>query len=146
MNTHLVEAAEEILRWAEASGLPACLIGGMAVQRWGKPRLTQDVDVSLLPGLGNEDGVIRRLLERFEPRSSGMADFARANRVALVRASNGVPVDLALGFFAFDEEMLLRATPGPTGKPIWKVALEMGASVPASEPDEYLYGSGEGSR
>ena len=31
-----------------------CFIGGVAVQRWGEPRLTQDVDLTVLTGVGNE--------------------------------------------------------------------------------------------
>jgi hypothetical protein len=29
-----------------------CFIGGIAVQRWGSPRVTQDVDMTLLTGFG----------------------------------------------------------------------------------------------
>jgi hypothetical protein len=32
-----------------------CMIGGVALQRWGMPRVTQDVDVALLTGLGAEE-------------------------------------------------------------------------------------------
>lgn len=48
---------EELLR--AASGLETtlrgigwrfCFIGGVAVQRWGTPRFTQDIDLTLLTG------------------------------------------------------------------------------------------------
>ena len=29
-----------------------CFIGGIALQRWGEPRVTVDVDISLLTGFG----------------------------------------------------------------------------------------------
>ena len=29
-----------------------CFIGGLALQRWGEPRVTQDVDCTLLTGFG----------------------------------------------------------------------------------------------
>ena len=28
-----------------------CYIGGIALQRWGEPRVTQDIDLTLLTGL-----------------------------------------------------------------------------------------------
>ena len=31
-----------------------CFIGGLAVQHWGEPRFTRDVDLTLLTGFGNE--------------------------------------------------------------------------------------------
>ena len=30
-------------------------MGGVALQRWGEPRLTQDVDLTLLTGFGDEE-------------------------------------------------------------------------------------------
>jgi hypothetical protein len=44
------------------------VIGGLAVQRWGEPRLARDVDVSLLCGWGNEETVVDALLGRFVAR------------------------------------------------------------------------------
>lgn len=39
---------------AEA-GLPHCIIGGVALQCWGEPRLTADADLSVLVEAGSED-------------------------------------------------------------------------------------------
>ena len=41
-----------------------CVIGAVAVQRWGEPRLTQDVDLTILTGFGSEERWIDALLER----------------------------------------------------------------------------------
>ena len=41
-----------------------CFIGGVAVQRWGEPRVTQDVDMTILTGFGNEQSYIDFLLRR----------------------------------------------------------------------------------
>ena len=32
-----------------------CYIGGLALQRWGEPRVTQDIDLTLFTGFGNEN-------------------------------------------------------------------------------------------
>ena len=38
--------------------------GGLAVQRWGEPRLTRDADLTLLTGFGKEARFASALLER----------------------------------------------------------------------------------
>ena len=45
-------AAREIQDFCRGRGWRSCVIGGLAVQRWGEPRLTRDVDVTLLTGFG----------------------------------------------------------------------------------------------
>jgi hypothetical protein len=57
----VLAAAGEVQRFCLQQRWQFCFIGGVVVQRWGEPRLTQDVDLTLLAGLGNE--------ERFESLS-----------------------------------------------------------------------------
>jgi hypothetical protein len=64
----LLRAAAELNWFFQKQGWRFCFIGGVAVQRWGDPRFTQDIDVTLLTGFGNEEKlslVARRL--RIEP-------------------------------------------------------------------------------
>lgn len=90
-----------------------CFIGGLAVIRWGEVRVTQDVDLSLLSGFGNEDTFADSLLSQFKSRISDAEQFALTNRVLLLLASNGVAVDISLAGLPFEEEMIERATPFP---------------------------------
>jgi len=47
----LFAAALEVQTFCRAKGQFFCFIGALAVQRWGEPRLTQDVDVTVItPG------------------------------------------------------------------------------------------------
>jgi predicted nucleotidyltransferase len=108
---HLFAAAQEVQDFMQKRGWRFCFIGGLALLRWGSPRTTQDVDVSVFTGFGNEESYIRDLLARFTARLEGAAEFARDSRVVLVKTSNGVPVDLALGAVAFEQEAVRRATP-----------------------------------
>ena len=110
MNT-LFAAAQEVQDFMQKRGWRFCFIGGLALLRWGSPRTTQDVDVSVFTGFGNEEPYVRDLLARFAPRIQNAAEFARDSRVVLVKASNGVPVDLALGAVPFEQEAVHRATP-----------------------------------
>ena len=78
--------------------------------RWGEPRTTLDVDMTLLTGWGSEEPYVTALLERFRSRTPGGFEFAMEHRVILVRATNGCDVDIALGALPFEAEMVRRAT------------------------------------
>lgn len=106
----LFAAAGEVQGVLVAAGWRYCFIGGLAVQRWGEPRLTRDVDLTLLTGFGHEAPFIEHLLQRFESRIPDAAEFALRNRVLLLKASEGVPLDIALGGLPFEERAVIRAT------------------------------------
>ena len=50
----VIAAAAELQAVCEAEGWRYCLIGGVALQRWGEARETVDVDLTLLTGFGDE--------------------------------------------------------------------------------------------
>jgi hypothetical protein len=107
----LIAAALEIeARWQEA-GWKACIIGGLAVLRWGEPRTTQDVDVTLLTGYGGEQPYVDALLAAFLPRLPDAREFALRHRVLLLESRDGVPIDVALGAMPFEERAIERASP-----------------------------------
>ena len=106
----LIEQAAEVQRFLDDRHWRSCIIGGLAVMRWGEPRFTQDVDVSLFTGFGNEAEFAAALIERFEARIGDALAFAVVNRVVLLRGSTGIPVDVALSGFPFEEDVIDRAT------------------------------------
>ena len=94
----------------DARGWQSCIIGGLAVIRWGEPRLTRDVDVSLFTGFGGEEAMARALLDLFESRIDGALAFALEYRVLLLQGSSGVPIDIALAGYPFEAEIIERAS------------------------------------
>jgi len=102
------EAAAEVAAFLEEEGLPYVILGGLAVQHWGEPRLTRDVDVTVLAG-ADVEGFVRRVLGRFRPRIPDAHAFALRSRVVLVRATNGYPVDLSLGIPGYESAVMARA-------------------------------------
>ena len=106
----LIRAAADLQAVCERHSWRFCFIGGLAVQRWGEPRETVDVDLTLLTGFGNEAPFVSTLLEAFAPRVPDAAEFAGANRVLLLRASSGVGLDIALGGLPFEESVVERST------------------------------------
>jgi hypothetical protein len=103
-------AALELQRFCAGQGWRYCFIGAVAVQRWGEPRLTLDVDLSLLTGFGSEERFVDGLLARFSGRRPDARDFALRYRVLLLASSSGVPLDVALGAMPFEERAVGRAS------------------------------------
>ncbi|MBA3315166.1 MAG: hypothetical protein M3552_19775 [Planctomycetota bacterium] len=103
-------AALEFQRFCEERDWPVCIIGGLAVIRWGEPRGTQDVGVSLLAELGKEESSVNELIGRFQCRTDDPLPFALENRMVLLTASNGVTIDVGLGAFPFEERMIERSS------------------------------------
>lgn len=103
-------AAVEIQEFLGGRGWRFCFIGALSVQRWGEPRLTQDVDVTLITGFGGEERFVDALLQAFSGRRSDARDFALRTRVALLASHSGVPIDVALGAMPFEERAVQRAS------------------------------------
>jgi hypothetical protein len=105
----LLDAAHALHRFMEAQGWRYCFIGGFALQHWGEPRLTLDIDLTLLVDFGDEEKYIDRLLQAFEPRIAGAREFALERRVLLLRSSGAVDIDVALGALPFEVAAVERA-------------------------------------
>jgi len=106
----LIRAAADLQSVCEQHGWKFCFIGGLAVQRWGEPRETVDVDLTLVTGFGDELRYITALLAAFDARVEDAEAFARVNRVLLLRARSGVGLDVALGGLPFEESVVSRST------------------------------------
>ena len=80
------------------------------MQRWGEPRETIDVDLTLLTGFDGETPFVEALLERERSRPRRRCAPRTANRVLLLRSASGVGIDVALGALPFEESVVARAT------------------------------------
>jgi hypothetical protein len=106
----LFAAAQQVEDVCQSAGFSFCFIGGIAVIRWGAPRVTRDLDISVLAGFGGEQPVIDTLLASFTPRMSDAAQFALQNRVLLLKTKQGIEIDVSLAALPFEEEMFRRAS------------------------------------
>ncbi len=106
----IIRAAAELQALCESQGWRFCFIGGLALQRWGEPRETIDVDVTLWTGFGGEEPFVRKLLEHFHPRIADAAEFALSRRVLLARARSGVGLDIALAGLPFEALVVERSS------------------------------------
>jgi hypothetical protein len=106
----LIQTAAELQDFFKKRRWHFCFIGGLALQRWGMPRLTIDIDISLLTGFGGEEKYIEVLIAHFAPRISKAEKFALKNRVLLLKSENGVGIDIAFAGLPFEEKMIKRAS------------------------------------
>ncbi len=86
-----------------------CFIGGFAAQRHAEPRVTRDVDVSILTGLGNEAMVIDAMFASFTPRIEDARHFALRYRVLLLNTGDDIGIDATLTALPFEADMIARA-------------------------------------
>jgi hypothetical protein len=107
----LLDDARAIQDFCDRSGWRSCFIGGIAVQRWSQPRVTRDLDLTLLTGFGCEPPYIEALLTQYAPRYPNAAEFALRSRVLLLNSPNGVGIDISLGALPFERLVVERATP-----------------------------------
>jgi hypothetical protein len=87
-----------------------CLIGALALHRWGEPRVTRDVDVTLLCPFGSEAAAADRLLGAFKARIDDARALALRRRVLLLWSTNGIGVDVAFGGLPYEERCVGRAS------------------------------------
>ena len=107
--TLIPDALKELREFLDSQGWEYCLIGGLAAARWGEARFTHDIDVVVKSGFGCEVEFVKPLLKKFKARYPDAVEFAKANRVVLVTAKNGIGIDISLGGLEFEEHMLAQA-------------------------------------
>ncbi len=106
----LLDAAREVDSFCRRQRWRHCVIGGMALLRWGEQRMTKDVDLTLLTGFGGEEPFIEVLLAEFVPLVPEPMAFALQNRVLPVRTKAGFKADFAFGALPFEESAVTRAS------------------------------------
>jgi len=120
---------QELSAFMEAHGIGYAVIGGLAVQIWGEPRFTLDIDVTVIVNMPQEEQFIRTVLSHFAPRVSNPLEFALEHRVVLIRSASGCNIDLTLGLPGYEEGMIERAH---------LIDLESGASVRICTPEDLV--------
>jgi hypothetical protein len=106
----LITEASRFQSFCQRLGWKFCFIGGLPVQHWGEPRLTRDVDVTILTGFGTEHDFVSTILKSYQPRRPDAEAFALRHRVLLAQASSGIALDITMAALPFEEQMISRAT------------------------------------
>lgn len=110
------ETAWQLHLFLTARHIPYAIIGGIAVQRWGAPRLTRDVDLTILLPPGREEPILTEIAEAFPPRIKDAVGFALQHRVLPVEVPGGSEADLSLGLPGYEEHVIARTVPYDLGE------------------------------
>jgi hypothetical protein len=109
---HYLEPLESFQKLILRFNHRGVIIGGIATSVLGEARYTEDLDAMFL--LSIQD--IPRFLEEakqegIEPRIENAADFARKNRILLLRHTiSNTSIDISLGVLPFEEEVVERSS------------------------------------
>jgi hypothetical protein len=98
-----------IVEFLETRKILYMVIGGFANLYWGRPRLTQDIDVTVQVEESDLPDLLRDLQSAYQVLAPSPLDFARATRVLPVRDSNGVRIDLVLATIPYEMEAISRS-------------------------------------
>ncbi len=104
-----LRAAWEVSQFFTQHGIAYVVIGGLAVQEWGGARLTVDADFTIAAPLEGSAEIVQLITTHFPSRISDPQVMAQRARMILVRASNGVEVDISLGLPGYEDELFRRA-------------------------------------
>ena len=110
------EAAWQLHRFLTERDIAYVVIDGIAVQRWGEPRLTIDVDLAILLPAGGEERRLREIAAAFPPRLKDAVAFALEHRVLPIDVPGASPADLGLALPGFEEEAITRAVAYDVGQ------------------------------
>ncbi len=93
-NQRIFTTAVWLQRVLKAAGIEFCFIGGLALQRWGEVRITQDIDLTILCPLGQEMEIVEKLSAVLTPRVEDVESLATIARMFLGTEPGGIEVDI----------------------------------------------------
>jgi predicted nucleotidyltransferase len=93
--------------FSERLKLNYAVIGGIALQFWGEPRFTHDLDVTVQDKLDLPE-LVRLTTEAFDSRVPDPHKFARDTRMLLLRVGD-VDVNVAVALQGYEDSLFARA-------------------------------------
>ncbi len=125
----LLKPLQAMMRWFDATGTQAAIIGGVAASLLGKPRLTKDIDAVVLDA-GAEALIESGAPYGFLPRIADAVEFARNTRMLLLRFAEGaIDIDLSLGALPFEYEVVDRSS---------MIDVSPGVSIRVASPEDII--------
>lgn len=109
--TRIFEAAWELHVYLTRKKIPYVFIGGLAVQKWGLPRFTKDVDLTISVPVEETEKFIAQITKNFKGRVADLQKFAGQTRVVPIYANNGCDVDISLALPGYEDILMQRAQP-----------------------------------
>jgi hypothetical protein len=105
----LEAALVDVAAFLEARRVPWMVFGGWAALRWGRVRLTEDIDIKVVVEEPAWPGFIAQLAGSYRILVDDPIGFARSTRVLPVRTPTEVRVDIVLAGLPYEEQAIARA-------------------------------------
>lgn len=109
----LEAALIEVAGHFEEQRIPYMVIGGFANLHWGRPRLTQDLDLKVDVEESDWPALIRGLSSRFKILVPDPAGFLLETRVLPIETATRVRADLIVGELPYEKDAIHRAVTLP---------------------------------
>jgi len=123
--SRLVAVLVALARRLSTQDVPYAVIGGFANLQWGRPRVTEDLDVSVSLDETALPEFLAALAPEFRARPADPVAFARETAVVPLESADGVRIDVVLARLAFEEEAIRRGVEvSLEGNPIRFVTAE----------------------
>ena len=116
---YLFQEAAEVQKVLHKNDVTFCFIGGVALQRWGEVRQTNDVELTIFSELGGKSAILDILNSYLNSRVEDTRDMFLVGRMYLGKSPKGKQVGISLGFTPYEKRMMERA-----------VDVEYGLDVP----------------
>lgn len=100
----------DITGFLDSQGIPYMVIGGFANLQWGRPRVTEDLDITIQVSESEWPAFVDLLDSKFHPIPPEPLRFAKETRV-LPTLVGSVRVDLIFAGLPYEEEAIRRAVP-----------------------------------
>ena len=96
-------------RFLDSERIPYMVIGGFANLKWGRPRLTQDLDVTVQVADEEVPAFLRRLPDVYKVLVPRPEEFVHDTRALPLRAPTGTRIDLIFAGLPFEDKAISRA-------------------------------------
>lgn len=104
-------AAAEIQSWLDQRGWSNCATGGLAVVRWGFPRIAIDAPLDIIVATPDIDDLWRAISKSFHKRGRGHFTTTSFDHVYRGSTSSGVAFDIGIAMTTFEAQVVERARP-----------------------------------
>lgn len=114
--SHLEYSLRKITGLLNRQHIPYMLIGGIANMYWGRSRLTQDLDITILCQEEKLPQLVETIEKHFKLLPEDPIAFLKQTRVLPVITDNGVRIDLIFAGLPYEEKAVSRAITKKFGK------------------------------
>lgn len=105
----LEAAVVDLAGFLDDQRIPYMVFGGIAALQWGRPRLTEDVDIKIVVARSGWPAFVDSVGARFKPMPEQPLAFLEQTRVLPVSTPRGIRVDLVMAELPYEVDAVGRS-------------------------------------